>query len=101
MEGADGCGEGSEGAVRYVLEGTWSGYTSAQSRIVHRTIVRKPDPYASLSAIRYTDGTALFLSVRPARPREKVQEIHGYDSLIAKCLRHGVDSVAALPRSGS
>jgi hypothetical protein len=84
--------------MRYVLEGVWSGYTSAQSRVVHRTIVRNPIPFEKLTAIRYTDGTALYLSCRPAKPRERVTEIHAYDSLISKCIQHGVSSVSELPR---
>jgi hypothetical protein len=86
------------GVTRHIVEGVWSGYTSAQSRVVHRTIVRDPKPFEKLTAISYTDGTALYLSCRPALPRERVVEIHGYDSLISKCIRHGVSSVAELPR---
>ena len=78
---------------RFVLEGEWTGYHSGQARVVHRTVERH-DRFPS--AIRYTDGTCLLLTVRPAKPRERVSEIHGYDSLIRECVAKGVDSVAAL-----
>ena len=78
---------------RFILEGEWSGYHSGQARVVHRTIEKHGDfPHA----IRYTDGTCLYLTTRPALPRERVKEIHGYDSLIKDCVRLGVDSVTAL-----
>jgi hypothetical protein len=78
---------------RFVLEGEWTGYHSGQARIVHRT-VETHDRFPR--SILYTDGTCLLLTVRPAQPREKVKEIHGYDSLISDCVRKGVASVAAL-----
>jgi hypothetical protein len=70
--------------MRYVLEGTWSGYHSVQRRVVHREVIRKP---IELSCIQYTDGTTLQIYVREARPRERVQEINGYGSLIRQALR--------------
>ncbi|HZZ82028.1 MAG TPA: hypothetical protein VFE62_26245 [Gemmataceae bacterium] len=76
---------------RYILEGTWSGYHSAQRRIVHRQLFRKP---VNLSCIRYTDGTTLDISVRPAKPRERVKEIHGYTSLVRDALAIGKDYVS-------
>jgi hypothetical protein len=84
--------------ARFILEGTWSGYTSAQRHVVHRQVVTKPARFADIikSGIRYTDGTALYLTMREAKPREKVTEIHGYDSLIADCVREQVCSVDAL-----
>jgi len=77
-----------------VLEGTWSGYTSSQSRVVHRTVERRSTGFPN--CIVYSDGTRLFLSVRPAKPRERVQEIHGYDELIRKCVRYDVAVVDLL-----
>lgn len=88
--------------TRYIIEGTWSGYTSAQRRVVHRTV--HPSSAVELrlwalktGAIKYTDGTRLDLSVRDAKPRERVQEIPGYTSLIADCCQHGVSRVDDLP----
>ncbi len=79
-------------STRYVIEGTWSGYTSAQRKVCHRRVLtkRQADAQGKISSIGYSDGTSLYLSVRLAEPREKVQEIRGYDSLIQDCLRHGM-----------
>lgn len=74
--------------MRYVLEGVWTGYVSAQSRVVHREVVTSPkrvDRLRRLNVIRYTDGTALILSLREAEPREHVKEIHSYNELIREC----------------
>ena len=76
---------------RYILEGYWSGYNSGQRRVVHRQIIRKP---VTLSCIRYTDGTTLDISVRPAKKGERVKEIHGYDSLIRDALMFNKDYVS-------
>lgn len=90
--------------TRSVLEGTWSGYTSAQSRVAHRRVYhiagwRKLRAWAEKThAITFTDGTQLYISVRDCAPHERVKQIHGYDSLIDSCRDHGVTSVADLPR---
>lgn len=70
--------------MRYVLEGTWTGYTSAQSRVVHREVVdeRRAERLRNVRSIRYTDGTCLLLDLRPALPREKVESKLSYSSLI-------------------
>ena len=88
---------------RFVIEGEWSGYTSAQQRVVHRQVY--PGARKKLRAwaedahgISYTDGTMLRLSVRECKPRELVKELRGYTSLIEDCFHHGVTAVAALPR---
>lgn len=84
---------------RFVIEGTWSGYTSSQSRVVHRQVYsdKKLRAWAEkTSGIRYTDGTMLFLSVRDCKPRERVEEKKGYTRLINDCFRQGVSSVADL-----
>jgi hypothetical protein len=31
---------------------------------------------------RFSDGTYLYITVRDAKPRERVTEIHGYDRLL-------------------
>jgi len=87
-------------AKRWVLEGEWSGYRSGQRHVVHRAVVpewkAKQITKQGLTNIGYMDGTSLWLTLRPAKPREKVKEIHGYDSLIDDCLHHSVSSVADL-----
>jgi hypothetical protein len=88
-------------ARRFVIEGEWTGYSSSQQRVVHRTV--HPASYKRLRTwaektygIRYTDGTLLLLRVRDAKPRERVQVMRGYDDLIRDCQFYDVDSVAAL-----
>ena len=88
-------------SARFIIEGTWSGYIASQRRVVHRTvhsaIFKILRAWAeNTHAIHYQDGTALCISVRDCKPRERVREIHGYDSLIYDCYFHKVDSVAAL-----
>jgi hypothetical protein len=86
--------------MRYILEGEWSGYHSGQQRIVHRTVISeqraKKINEQKLSCITYSDGTSLDLTLRPAKPRERVKESHGYDSLIDDCLHYKVCSVMDL-----
>ena len=88
-------------ATRFILEGTWTGYTSSQQRVVHRRVFpvtrRKLRAWAEKTwAITYTDGTSLIISVKDAKPREKVKEIRGYDSLINDCFHYDVSSVQEL-----
>ena len=71
---------------RYVLEGVWSGYTSAQSRVCHREVTFTPKRFEHLHVIEYTDGTRLSLSLRKCEPRERVQTIKGYTELINKAI---------------
>ena len=87
---------------RFIIEGIWSGYTSAQSRVVHRQVYagvrKKLRAWADgAGCIVYTDGTSLRLSVRDCKPRERVKEVRGYTSLIEDCAFHNVNAVAALP----
>lgn len=81
---------------RFILEGEWSGYRSEQRRVCHRTVITNKDDFNNLTSIAFTDGTTLDLTVRPCLPRERVKQIHGYDSLISKCIAHGVSSVKEL-----
>lgn len=88
--------------TRFVIEGAWSGYTSAQKRVVHRTVHHASGKRLRAWAenthgIRYGDGAMLYLSVRDAKPRERVVELTGYSSLIADCCRHNVSRVDDLP----
>ena len=88
-------------AKRFIIEGEWSGYHSGQRRVVHRTVHK--GSYKKLRAwaqkthsVLFTDGTALRLTVRDCKPREKVQQIKGYVSLISDCAMYDVDSVHTL-----
>lgn len=90
-------------ATRFVIEGEWSGYTSAQQRVVHRQVYpagrKRLRAWAERThAIHYSDGTSLILSVRDCKPRERVKEVRGYSSLIEDCAYHDVSSVNDLPR---
>lgn len=77
--------------MRYVVEGTWTGYVSRQSRVVHREVVtpKRADALRRLHKIIYTDGTALLVDVREAEYREQVKEVHGYSDLIREAERSG------------
>ena len=72
---------------RYVIEGTWSGYTSSQERVAHRAVTTSPGRYEQLRTIIYTDGTALWITIRPCTHRERVKEIRGYTELVEKAVR--------------
>ena len=68
---------------RFVVEATWSGYTSEQSRVVHRTVETTfRAGYEGLYSHMFSDGTLLYISVRDAKPREKVTELKGYKVLL-------------------
>jgi len=71
---------------RFVIEGEWSGYTSAQRRVVHRTVhsssprLRKWCDTHGLCV--FSDGTTLHVTARDCTPRERVKVINAYTSLI-------------------
>lgn len=77
--------------MRYVLEGTWTGYVSRQSRVVHREVVtaKRAAVLRKIHKIIYTDGTALIIHVREAEYREQVKEVLGYRELIRDAERAG------------
>jgi hypothetical protein len=77
--------------MRYVVEGEWTGYTSTQRRVVHREVVdaKRGERLKRLYAIVYTDGTSLLIRVREAKPREKIERIDGYGSLIREAEAKG------------
>jgi len=77
--------------MRYVVEGTWTGYTSAQYRIVHREVVnaKRVERLRKLHKIVYTDGTALIINVREANYRERIKEVNSYGALIREAEAKG------------
>ncbi|WP_369050483.1 hypothetical protein [Burkholderia gladioli] len=88
-------------ATRFIIECTWTGYTSSQQKVVHRSVhpiaEKKLRAWAENTyCIRYTDGTALVLEVRDCKPRERVDVRAGYMKLIRDCAHYGVSSVEAL-----
>lgn len=71
---------------RFVVEGTWSGYRSAQRKVVHCAV----QSYApKVATIQYTDGTTLDIKVRPALKYERVKERNSYGDLIRQADRTG------------
>ncbi len=77
---------------RYVVECIWRGYRG-QLVPCHRVVIRYRREIEALQKIRsvgFTDNTAMSVTVRPTKPREKVKEIHGYSSLLADCVRLGL-----------
>lgn len=70
--------------TQFIVEGEWTGYTSAQRRIVHREVVdaKRADRLKNLKAIVYTDGTTLLINVYPKLHRGKIDTVNSYGSLI-------------------
>ncbi len=82
----------------WMIEGVWSGYTSSQSRCVHRHYLTDKDEVEKLQTIRYTDGTALYLSIKEIKDKkELLPDNDNYTSLINQCLKHNIWNVADLP----
>lgn len=77
--------------TRFILEGTWTGYTSSQSRICHREVIssKRADRLKTLHKVVYTDGTSLIIHIREAGFREKIVPNHSYRELICDAERHG------------
>lgn len=50
---------------------------------MHREVINKP---IDLSCIRYSDGTTLSIEVRKAAPRERVEILDAYGSLIRQAI---------------
>lgn len=68
---------------RFVIEATWSGYRSGQEHVCHREVLtRNRERYEAIHAICFTDGTYMSISVRDAKPRERVVEKLGYSKVI-------------------
>lgn len=77
-------------ARKFIILGVWYGTGSSLGRVIHRTV--HPASSKSLrawvkkvKALHLGDGTTLFLYVRDCKPYERVEQIHGFDSLIRYC----------------
>lgn len=82
---------------RFVIEGMWSGYRAAQRKPCYRRVVTKRQAEAfKISCVGYSDGTTMDLSVRPCAPREKVQEMRGYDGLLRDFEREGMSGYCSV-----
>lgn len=82
--------------TRYVLEGTWTGYVSRQRQVAHREVIDDRrcgkgfiEKLRNLNCVVYTDGTSLLVSIREAKPRERVVTLLGYSTLIREAVAHG------------
>ena len=84
----------------FEITGTWSGYSSSQSRICHRIYItdsQKAEKVEQLHSIRFSDNTSLWISVHQISRKEDLHEENDqYSSLINSCLDQGVNSVIAL-----
>jgi len=86
--------------MRFLLEGEWTGYHSAQAKIVHREVIsdKKTIEWVKKNhSIRYSDGTLLILHFRQMKPHERLENPnYGYRELIRDCVRYDVNSVDVL-----
>ena len=91
--------------MRYVIEGTWRGYRSSQDHVCHREVYKSNraggGPFLAtlrkMYSIPFSDGTALIVSVREAKPREKVIEKHGYTTFIRDAVYAAQDAERPAP----
>jgi hypothetical protein len=59
--------------------------------VCHRMVTRyKPTSLSKISSYQFSDGTTLDLTVRPARRREQIKCIRGYDQLLDVLVAHGL-----------
>lgn len=80
---------------RFVLSGEWSGNRPSQARVCHRHVFRPTrkgqwESYRALGSILFSDGTALEITLRPARPSETVHEMLTYTDLIDAAAAQGL-----------
>lgn len=69
---------------RFVVEATWSGYHSGQQHVCHRTVETLfRAGYEALHSHTFGDGTYMSISVRDAKPRERIERKNGYGSLLS------------------
>jgi hypothetical protein len=77
----------------YILEATWSGYRTGQSKVCHRERIteKQAERYNQIVGILFTDGTHLSVSVRQAAPREKILEILSYSKILHTAAAKGLE----------
>jgi len=74
---------------RFVVEATWSGYTSGQQHVCHRTVETLfRAGYEALRSHTFVDGTYMLISVRDAKPRERIERKNGYGALLLDLAMH-------------
>lgn len=81
--------------TQFVVECVWSGYRPSQERVCHRSVEPKrfADAVAKFTRVEFGDGTSMTVSVRPRKPREKVEVMKGYTSLLRQFVDLGVTGV--------
>jgi hypothetical protein len=68
---------------RFVVECIWNGYSGQARVVVHRTVETTfREAYEALRWHQFTDGTGMSIDVRDAKPRERVDQIRGYNTLL-------------------
>lgn len=74
-----------------LIEGEWSGYTSSQRRIVHRTLAPKGSKLGYLGKISYSDKTEMETVIREYGLNEIMQlnliPIEGYREGVSEMLK--------------
>lgn len=68
---------------RFIVEAQWSGYHSGQQHVCHRTVETLfRAGYEALGSHSFSDGTYMTITVRDAKPRERVEQKKGYNTLL-------------------
>jgi hypothetical protein len=68
---------------RFVVEAEWSGYHGGQRRVCHRTVETLfRAAYEAIGSHTFGDGTYMTITVRDAKPRERVRQLKGYCELL-------------------
>lgn len=81
---------------QWILNGTWSGYSSSQTKIVHTAIIsaEQYEKAKHLHTIMYADGTSLSLEFSEYNPNYPVHEKLSYKSLIDEAIKLGKSTVS-------
>lgn len=86
---------------RFVVEATWSGYHWGQSHICHRTVETLfRIGYENLHSHVFGDGTHMSITVRDAKPRERVERMNGYSKLLRDLAMDKWSELRAAPSDG-
>ena len=96
--------------MRYVIEGHWRGYRVSQDHCCHREVYSTNranggpfiETLRKIYQIPFSNGTALQIHVREAKPREKVEVKLGYREMIRDAVyaRMDADKAKAAARAG-
>jgi len=82
---------------RWIIEGTWTGYTAGQRRVIHRAVTTDPDRY-KVTYVEFSDNTGLAITKRECRLRERVKEMHTYDRVLNKCIAMELSGIVTIDR---